>query len=177
MTSPVISSVVRRESSPQGGDSPRGVSLMTPSCSSGHLTSPACGRAEEATTPWASAVSELLHRRDVWRANNVGESSSFVSRHAVGDEGRGRKVTDIVEGRSSSSGKSGKVLQSSNWPSIGETFLVGKGAQRRLTMVPQKFSDWCVDASSYHPTTREGQKRLHLQVQDGIKQCMFLGQN
>lgn len=60
-----------------------------------------------------------------------------------------------------------------NWPSIEEGIQLGKGAQRRLTMVPQKFSDWCVDASEYHPTTCEGQKRLRLQMEDEIKCHMF----
>jgi hypothetical protein len=43
-------------------------------------------------------------------------------------------------------------------------------------MIPQKFSEWCVDDSGYHPTTQEGQKRLSMQVEKEIKQNLFSNQ-
>jgi hypothetical protein len=45
-----------------------------------------------------------------------------------------------------------------------------------LTSIPQKFSDWCVVASGYHPTTREGQKLLRSQIEDDIKCHIFSDQ-
>jgi hypothetical protein len=62
------------------------------------------------------------------------------------------------------------------WPSIEESIQLGKGAQRRLMMIPQKFSEWCVDASGYHPTTRGGQEKLCLQTENEIKCHMFSNQ-
>lgn len=58
-------------------------------------------------------------------------------------------------------------------PSIEEGIRAGKGAQRRLTLIPQKISEWCMDSSGYHPTTRGGQERLRLQVEADIKRQMF----
>lgn len=67
-------------------------------------------------------------------------------------------------------------LHPGDWPSLEEGFQVGKGAQRRLTLIPQKFSEWCVDSSGYHPTTRGGQKQLRLQIEKEIKCQLFTEQ-
>lgn len=40
-------------------------------------------------------------------------------------------------------------------------------------MAPQKFSDWCVDSSGYHPTTHGGQEKLRLQIENEIKCQIF----
>lgn len=40
-------------------------------------------------------------------------------------------------------------------------------------MIPQSFSEWCVDSFGYHLTTRGGQRRLRLQLEDEIKRGMF----
>jgi hypothetical protein len=43
-------------------------------------------------------------------------------------------------------------------------------------MIPQKFSEWCVDASGYHPMTKGGQEKLRLQTKKEIKCHMFSDQ-
>ena len=85
-------------------------------------------------------------------------SGERVGTIAVGDVG--------LEGAMSS-------LQTEKWPSIGEGLRAGKGAQRRLTMIPQKFSEWCMDASGYCPTTKGGQECLRLQREKEIKDHLF----
>jgi hypothetical protein len=71
-----------------------------------------------------------------------------------GDSGRG--LCAIIGGASSSLVGSGDSTLLDNWSSIEEAIQAGKGARRRLTMIPQKFSEWCIDDSGYHPMTREG---------------------
>lgn len=65
---------------------------------------------------------------------------------------------------------------SEDWPSLQEGIQAGKGAPRRLTLIPQKFSEWCVDASGYHPTTLGGQEKLRLQIEKDIKCQLFIEQ-
>jgi hypothetical protein len=43
-------------------------------------------------------------------------------------------------------------------------------------MIPQKFSEWCVDAFGYHPMMKGGQEKLRLQTEKEIKCHMFFGQ-
>ena len=45
-----------------------------------------------------------------------------------------------------------------------------------MTLIPQKFSEWYVDASGYHPTTRGGLEKLRLQIENEIKCQMFSDQ-
>jgi len=40
-------------------------------------------------------------------------------------------------------------------------------------MIPQKFSEWCTDASGYRPTTKGGQESLRLQFEKEIKDQLF----
>jgi hypothetical protein len=78
---------------------------------------------------------------------------------AVRDSPESETIGALNGGSSSLSEHPGVPLHPVEWPSIEEGAQVGKGARRRLTLVPQKFSEWCVDASGYHPTTRGEQKK------------------
>lgn len=115
---------------------------------------------------------ELLRRRDAWHAINVGEFS-LPAKHTERFEDSGGEGVHIQGAGPISSGKTGDPLYFSNWTSIGEGIQAGKGARRRLTMIPQKFSEWCVDSSRYHPTTQGGQRRLRFQLEDEIKRGLF----
>lgn len=67
----------------------------------------------------------------------------------------------------------GDLLPDPVWPSITESLTAGKGAPRRLMMIPQQFQDWQVDSTGYRPTT-EGGIRVHKkQVEDDIKRQLF----
>lgn len=50
------------------------------------------------------------------------------------------------------------AAQSESWPMIEQGIQLGKGGPRRLTLAPGGIADWIVDASSYHPTTKGGNK-------------------
>lgn len=91
----------------------------------------------------------------------------------------------ILEGEENSTEHShGGIVSSNNehvgtlyqgiWPSIEEGNQAGKGAPRRLTMIPQKFNDWCVEASGYHPSTQGGQRWVHEQISHEIKRHLLL---
>lgn len=59
------------------------------------------------------------------------------------------------------------------WPSIEQGNRVAKGATRRLTLVPSRFSEWCVDSKGYHPTTKGDQQLVLNQIAEDIRQHLF----
>jgi hypothetical protein len=100
----------------------------------------------------STPVTDALRQRDAWRAANLGMPLPFVL-HSEGDQGS-REGSNVVHGEGlSSSADTGDTLHHDKWPSIEESIQLGKGAQRRLMMITQKFSEWYVGASGYHPTT------------------------
>ena len=91
-----------------------------------------------------------------------------------GVQGSWGKSIIVHDGGSSTSEIPRDNLSSGGWPTIREGIQSGMDAQRRLTLIPRKFSDWCKDASGYHPMTRLAQKLLlRLQIEDDIKRHMF----
>lgn len=116
---------------------------------------------------------ELLRRRDEWRKANLGTPSSSLI--PLGGKGTGGEL-GRARGGSSLSDFAEKALHPVDWPSIEERIHMGRGARKRLTLIPQKFSEWCVDLSGYHPTTHGGQERLHLQIKKEIKCNLFSDQ-
>jgi hypothetical protein len=85
-------------------------------------------------------MTDALRQRDAWRVANLGTPLPFAL-HSEGDQGSGEESSVVHGEGSSSSVETGDTLHHDKWPSIEESIQLGKGAQRCLTMIPQKFSE------------------------------------
>lgn len=91
-------------------------------------------------------------------------------------EGSGRSRADSHDGADGADDTRVADLSMEEWPEIGQGIQGIRGAPRRLTLVPQRFSGWCVDSSGYRPSTRGGQRLIRDQIADDIKRHLFVGQ-